>query len=271
MRVCTYNVERSLSMIRTSEPVPAGLLAALRSHTWFAACDERFQLALLAEGRLHHLSAGDTLFARGQEGDGLCCVVAGALKGVSVNPRDGSQRLWLYLEPYHWFGEISSLDAQPRVLDAVADQDSRVLVVPRARLEAWLYQHPEHWRELARLACSKLRWMLAASEDQDTLPLAQQVARRLVLSSSNMGQAPWGHWRRRVRLPQEFLASMLGVSRQTVNKALRELEGEGLLQLGYAEIEILQLEALTRRAGTFDPVVYPGMKLPVDLTWPDGT
>ena len=43
------------------------------------------------------------------------------------------------------------------------------------------------------------------------------------------------------------------------------------LRSANAEIEILQLEALTRRAGTFDPVVYPGMKLPVDLTWPAGT
>lgn len=254
-------------MIRAPEAVPLGLLTALRSQGWFAGCEETFQLALLGQARLLHLSAGDTLFARGADSDGLYCVIAGALKVNSVDPRSGAQRLWLYLEPYHWFGEVSVLDGHPRLLDAMADLDSRVLWVPKAKIESWLQSHPQHWRELARLACSKLRWMLAATEDRDTLPVAQQVARRLLLSASNSGQSPWGLWRRRVRLPQEYLASMLGVSRQTINKALRTLEHEGLLRLGYAEIEILQMEQLLVRAGPFDPVVYPGMTvLPSVLT-----
>ena len=135
-------------------------------------------------------------------------------------------------------------------------------VVPKARLDAWLQAHPRHWRELSRLACARLRGLQAATEDRDQLSVDDQVARRLVLSASNAGQLVWGHWRRRVRLPQEHLASMLGVSRQTINKALRRLERDGLLRLGYAEIEILQLEHLVVRAGTFDPVVYPGMAVP---------
>lgn len=247
---------------RSPHPVPAGLLAALRSQGWFATCEDSFQLALLGQARLRHLAAGETLFTRGSEADGLHCVLAGALKISSDNPVSGAQRLWAYLEPYQWFGELSLLDGQPHSLDAIADQDSRILSVPKARLDAWLQAHPRHWRDLSRLACARLRWMQAATEDRDQLSLDEQVARRLVLSASNAGQLVWGHWRRRVRLPQEHLASMLGVSRQTINKALRRLERDGLLRLGYAEIEILQLEHLVVRAGAFDPVVYPGMTVP---------
>ena len=36
---------------------------------------------------------------------------------------------------------------------------------------------------------------------------------------------------------------MLGVSRQTINKALRKLENEGVLALHYAEIEIVDVGA----------------------------
>ena len=88
-----------------------------------------------------------------------------------VNPADGSQRLTLYVEPYHWFGEIALIDQLPRSQDAVADIASTVRVVSRPLIEAWLDLHPQYWRDLARLACSKLRLMLTALEDNASLSL----------------------------------------------------------------------------------------------------
>ncbi|MET5012481.1 cyclic nucleotide-binding domain-containing protein, partial [Burkholderia pseudomallei] len=82
----------------------------------------------------------------------------------STDPRDGSLRLTLYLEPYHWFGEIALIDRQPRSQHALADVDSTVLVVPRVQIEPWLDAHPECWRDIARLACGKVRLMLTAME-----------------------------------------------------------------------------------------------------------
>ena len=98
-----------------------------------------------------------------------------------------------------------------------------------------------------------MRLMLTALEDNATLPIDQQLARRLLFSVTNFGQATADQVRRRVRVPQEFLARMLGVSRQTINKALRKLESEGVLALHYAEIEVLDVMALARRAGPIDP------------------
>ncbi len=239
-------------MLTRSDPAPASLLPALRSHLWFASCAIEFQHALLALGRMRRLEAGESLFVRGGADDGLCCVVAGAIRLGSVNPRTGAHRLLLYLEPYQWFGEVALIDRHPRAQDAVSDLDSLVLVVPRARLEPWLDAHPVHWRDLSRLACGRLRMMVSATEDQASLPIEQQLARRLVLSVSNAGQCAPAHWRRRVRLPQEHLASMLGVSRQTVNKALRVLAGEGLLSLGYGELEVTDLDGLLARAGELE-------------------
>ena len=60
-------------------------------------------------------------------------MIAGALKLGSVSPQDGTQRLTLYVEPYHWFGEVSLIDRMPRAMLAVADTPSTVLVTSRAR------------------------------------------------------------------------------------------------------------------------------------------
>jgi CRP/FNR family cyclic AMP-dependent transcriptional regulator len=49
-------------------------------------------------------------------------------------------------------------------------------------------------------------------------------------------------------MPQEHLALMMGVSRQTINKALRTLEASGAIALRYAEIELIDAGALQRLA-----------------------
>jgi len=69
------------------------------------------------------------------------------------------------------------------------------------------------------------------------LPLEERVLRRLQLLAQGYGSRDVA--RRRVRVAQEVLARMLGVSRQSVNKALKQLEARGALRLHYGEIELL--------------------------------
>jgi CRP-like cAMP-binding protein len=231
-----------------TEPTPTGLLTALRSNAWFGACPDGFQQALLERSRTLKLAAGEALFGRGDDAEGLCCVLAGALQIGAVHP-DGTRTLLAYVEPYQWFGEISMVDSLPRTHDAVADPEATVLVVPQNDLRAWLADHPAHWQHLARLACAKLRLLFGVLEDIQLLSLEQRLAKRLWLTAHGYdierGEfAP----RRTVRVPQEQLALMLGVSRQSVNKALRKLEAEGLVALRYGAIELLDAPALQRLA-----------------------
>lgn len=218
------------------EPVPAALRAALASDEWFAACPTTLQDVLLRLGRMRPLAHGQSLFSRGAPADGLCCVVAGGLHIGAFNA-DGQLAELAYLEPYQWFGEIALIDGLPRTHDAVAEGDTQVLVVPWAALQDWLNRHPALWRELARLACRKLRVAFVVLEELAVLPLEERLQRRLRLLAQGYGsrEAP----RRRIRLGQEVLAHMMGVSRQSVNKALKTLETRGVLRLHYGEIELL--------------------------------
>ena len=117
----------------------------------------------------------------------------------------------------------------------------------RDRLMAWLDAHPADWRHLARLACAKLRLVFTVLEDIQRQPLEQRLARRLWLTAQGYeSDAPQAPPRRHIRVPQDQLALMLGVSRQSVNKALRQMESQGLLALRYGVIELLDLPSLLR-------------------------
>jgi len=241
--------------MRPHAAVPPQLQQALRSDAWFDGAPAVLQDMLLTRGRLIELAHGERLFGRGDEAEGLCCVTAGALRVGSLQA-DGTESLLAYVVPYQWFGEISLIDGQPRTHDALADGETTVLVVAHAVLQDWLHAHPAHWQHVAQLACMKLRLLFTVLEDIAHLPIEARLAKRLWMVAHGYG-ARSGEPRRQIRLPQEQLALMMGVTRQSVNKALRALEARGWLSLRYGAIELLDLDALRGRADDSDTTRKP--------------
>jgi CRP/FNR family transcriptional regulator, cyclic AMP receptor protein len=230
------------------------LREAMQQDGWFRGCHPALQDALLAHGRERRLQPGQHLFAQGEPDAGLHCVMAGSLTVQSADA-EGQMPVLVVLEPYHWFGELSFTDGLPRSHDAVADVASRVWCVGRDALQAWLRMHPGHWHDVARLAVGKLRVVYAVVDEEMRRPVPQRVARRLWLALQG-----WG-WRREspqrtVGWSQEQLARMLGTSRGSVNRALRELQDGGAIRLHYGAIEVIDAACLRRACDA--PLTRPG-------------
>jgi len=98
---------------------------------------------------------------------------------------------------------------------------------------------------IAALLAARVRGLYAMMEDATLRGLRARVARRLLtLARGDATQA--AEPRRSVRLPQEALAMMLGVTRQTLSKELNALAKDRVIGLGYGRIELRSLEALQR-------------------------
>jgi CRP/FNR family transcriptional regulator, cyclic AMP receptor protein len=226
---------------------PEELRHRMQANDWFRDASDALQDALLAHGRERRLAAGEHLFMRDAAEGGLYCVLGGSISVLGVGP-EGEAPLLLVLEPCHWFGELMLIDRLPREHDAVADTDSLIWYVPQAPLHAWLDAHPRHWREIAELASRKLRIAFRILVQEIRSPMTERVARRLRLGSLGWG---WrnGEPRGRLRLSQEQLARMLGTSRSSVNKSLRELERSGAIVLHYGSIEVKDSALLLQACG----------------------
>jgi len=73
----------------------------------------------------------------------------------------------------------------------------------------------------------------------------------------------------RVELPQRTRAAMLGVQRPSLNKVLKDLERDGLIQISYSTIEVLDRARLTRRPDR--RLRRPGSCLPLSALCPPST
>jgi len=220
--------------------------ALLRAGRWFSALPPALQTALLDGGLVREVVAGERLFSRGDEPDGLYAVIDGAVR-VTASSEHGKEALLTLMEPPTWFGEISVFDGQPRTHDAVANEPSRILHVPQRVLDAVLAKEPAWWRELGLLVTSKLRLAFLALEDAATVPTPIRLARRLVQMAEGYGE--WLDRKKRVlAVRQEELALMLSTSRQTVNQLMKEMEHKGWLKLAYGHVELVDLDALRAAA-----------------------
>ncbi|WGS51981.1 Crp/Fnr family transcriptional regulator [Paraburkholderia sp. D15] len=237
------------------------LAAVLARSVWFRSAPAAMQAQLIEAGRVERLAARQRLFTRGDADDGLYCLLDGLVR-IGAASASGKEALLAVIEPVNWFGEIALFDNRPRTHDAYAERESVLFHLPRAALAALLERTPAYWHVFGLLLTQKLRLAFDAIEEAALLPAAPRVARRLLLMA---GGYPGAHHeanspdglRRVLKVPQEDLAMMLALSRQTINQVLKQFETQGALKLGYAEIEIVDAKKLSAladldRAGSGD-------------------
>jgi CRP-like cAMP-binding protein len=220
--------------------------ARLASGHWFSHLPVDLQRSLLAAARLRSLTAGQSLFKRGDPPCGLYAVLDGAVRISAVNAQGKEAVLSLVETPY-WFGEICLFDNLPRTHDALATGPCTLLQVPQASMLDILAKHPLYWRDVALLMSHKLRLSLINIEQMSLMPASARLAHRLLMIAEGYGEIDPA--RRTLQLPQEDLAAMLGLSRQTTNSLLKALEQQGIIGLSYAAIEVLDLKGLRQAAG----------------------
>ncbi|WNZ78381.1 Crp/Fnr family transcriptional regulator [Pseudomonas sp. P105] len=208
---------------------------------WYSHLPAELQNSLLGMSRVRRLVPGHRLFQRGDPPCGMYAVLEGAVRIGAVNEQ-GKEALLSVVEAPHWFGEICLFDGQPRTHDAVSVGQCTLLHLPQAPLMAFLQAHPVYWRDIARLMSHKLRLTFINLEHLSLMPAPVRVANRLLMIAEGYGEIEPA--RRVLQLPQEQLALMLSLSRQTTNQILKDLQGQGIVQLAYGEIEILDIERL---------------------------
>ncbi|MCS3514646.1 Crp/Fnr family transcriptional regulator [Pseudomonas grimontii] len=214
---------------------------------WFSHLPVPFQHSLLAHARLRQLTAGQYLFKRGDPPCGLYAVLDGTLRVSAVNEHGKEALLSLVGAPY-WFGEICLFDGLPRTHDACATGPCTLVQVPQQALLKILEESPRYWRELALLMSQKLRLSFIGLEQLSLMPASVRLAHRLLMIVEGYGDMELS--KRVLQLPQEDLAAMLSLSRQTTNALLKDLQARGIVRLGYGEIEILDVQRLREAAHT---------------------
>ena len=222
----------------TSQPDLQSRLAALQANRWFADLPRETQSAFADIGRLRKYARGELIAARGAPPEGVMIVLRGAIRSATL-AADGREIVFSLVQTGSAWGLVAALDGNGAVHDTHAHRRTEVLLLPRAAFLEVLDAYPVLYRHFAGILCYRLRKAYSAVDEFALVPLRQRLARQLcslALASGERGAS--------LKLTQAEIAEMLGAARPSVNRELRRLEDEGLLELGYRGVTVTQFEGL---------------------------
>ena len=220
--------------------VPHDLKEFIQTSNWIAGLTDGQIDRVQRDAFARTFAAGATVCSRGSSAMHWLGVVDGILKVDTVSI-EGRSTTFAGVPAGAWFGEGAVLKGEPRPYAVVAIRDSTVAWLPRSTFQ-WLVDESRPFS----------RWVI----DQLNARLAHYVA---LIESLRFQEAPqrvayclaelfnpqlFPTTQSSLALSQDELAKLSGLSRQNTNRALHDLENDGLVGMHYGTIKVLDLPAL---------------------------
>jgi CRP-like cAMP-binding protein len=174
-------------------------------------------------------------------------VLKGRIKLSNVN-LSGKEIVLHFLVPGNIYGEIAAMDGRERVANAVALEESEIILIYTRDLMPTLKAHPEAMFEIIRALCEKVRAGAALIEDS-TLEMRARVARGLQRLAQHHGRRGETGTCLQLALSHTELGNYLGLSRANVSRQLSQLREANVITIEAAQIVILDENGLAEIAG----------------------
>lgn len=191
------------------------------------------------------LARETAIYLRGDEAEALYGVVSGKVR-FSAASLEGKELVLDYAGPGEWFGEIGLFDGGPRVVDAFTAEETELVVLPRREL----YDLCERERSLLvrflELFSRRIRMAEDIILDAAFLTLPARLAKKLLLLAEDSTRAHAGARGPSIRVSQDELGRLTGVTRESAGKQLKQWEREGLVAVDYGRVELVDAAALAR-------------------------
>ncbi len=185
--------------------------------------------------------AGEIICRKGSPAVEWVGIIEGLAK-ISCESHTGKQISFITGIPAgSWFGEGSLLKKEPRRYDIIALRDCRIAFMPEKTFFALLEESISFNRFLLIHFNERLGQFIGYMEYDRFLSPEARVARSLA-SMFNLDLYPGMHYK--LEISQEELGNLSGISRQRVNQALHVLQTEGIVDVKYGAITILDVESL---------------------------
>ena len=229
-------------------------LAALRSRArapragelngvpWLAELEPAHARRVLDDLRVVEVQSGEVVCRVGRPPSFWLGVVDGLLK-MSNDTALGIPITFTGIPPGGWFGEGTLLKREPYRYNILALRRSLVAGLTVGTFD-WLLDHSFAFNRFVMLQLNERLGQFIGAREIDRLTQPdQRVARSLAALFHPILYPGVG---RLLRITQQELGYLVGLSRQRVNRSLTTLQAQGVIVVEYGGVRVLDLQALRR-------------------------
>lgn len=203
------------------------------------------QVASVAQARRYRKQ--EVIFHAHDTGTTLFILKSGTVK-ISATDQNGREIILKLLYPGDFFGEMALLDGQHRSSKVTAVEPVEALAIQRDDFLRLPRRHPDLLFKMLLTLCRRLRH---TDEKVKSLVFADaygKVAQTLLRLMQEKEQRGKDGMVLDLPFSQEELAHMVGITRQTLSRVLRDYQQAGVLKLGKRRILILDEARIQREA-----------------------
>ncbi|MEJ2803678.1 CRP-like cAMP-binding protein [Comamonas sp. BIGb0124] len=207
---------------------------------WLAVLDAGAREQALAAIRVSEVLPGEHVCRIGRPVVYWFGVIEGLLK-MSRDNAKGTTMTFAGLPPGGWFGEGTVIKREPYRYDIQALRKSLIAGLPVDTFH-WLLDHSIGFNRFVMGQLNERLGQFIMAREYDRLSSPDvRVARNL---AALCNPVLYPGVQDLLRITQQELAYLVGLSRQRVNEGLQFLQGRGLIRIEYGGVRILDLDGL---------------------------
>jgi CRP-like cAMP-binding protein len=219
----------------------AAAIKLMNSAGWLSRQPETFRHEVLSRTIYRNYKAGESLFDFEDEPSGVFGLVEGVIEIQLPNGHIATMGT-----PGYWVGEGAAFRREPRRVSILSKTDVHILYLPLSQFDQ-IIANAAYCRIFATLTVYHLDVALTVISDLMVKDAVARVCSRLLTLAAIESRG-----RDQMLITQEDLASMTGVTRQTVNKAVGRLIQNGIVSKQYGRLVILDMPRLRGLAASVD-------------------
>ncbi len=185
---------------------------------------------------------GTTIFQEGDKGEALYILADGLVKLSKVD-LGGHEKTLAILQPPEFFGEMALVGESTRSATVITLSEVNAYLLFQDDFRKLIADYPAVSLNLTATLAARLRGMDDESQILSYKDAQGRVA-YVLLRLYNGGVVEVEEERALVRLTHQELANLAGTSRETVTRALKALEAEGVIETRPKEVFITDPEGL---------------------------
>ncbi len=171
----------------------------------------------------------------------LYIILKGSIK-VSKISEGGEEMILAILKEGDFFGDMSLLDGKPRSATVTSNEDSILMLISGKSFEKVIEKHPRIALKLLRELTLRLRKADDLIGNLAFLDVTGRIAGILLQFAEEYGQKTEEGVLIKSRPTHQAIANMIGASRETVTRVLKQLEDKKYISMSGKDITILDKE-----------------------------
>jgi CRP/FNR family cyclic AMP-dependent transcriptional regulator len=211
----------------------------------FSELDDGELQQLAGVVREHHYKKHTTIVHVDDPGNALYILKSGLVK-VTIEDQHGYEMILRILYPTDFFGDMSLLDGMPRSATVTTQEFSDVLTISRDHFLNIIEKSPKILLKMTAVVSQRLRKANELIHSLAFFDVYGKVARTLLNLATERGRVTEQGTVIDIRLTQQELAELAGMTRETMARTLREFQQAGCIRVESGVISILALDMLQR-------------------------